>query len=164
MTKVYTCLWFDKDQAEEAANFYTSLIPNSGITDVSRSSADTPSGPEGMVLTVDFTLDGVPYQGLHGGPEFKFNESTSIAVECDDQAEVDRLWAALVADGGEHSVCGWLKDRFGLSWQVYPRRLTELLADSDPDRARRAMQAMLKMTKIETAELEAAADGAGVPA
>jgi predicted 3-demethylubiquinone-9 3-methyltransferase (glyoxalase superfamily) len=113
-----------------------------------------------MVLTVDFTLNGVPYQGLNGGPEFKFNESASIAVECDDQAEVDRLWDALIADGGEHSVCGWLKDRFGLSWQVYPRRLTELLADADPARARRAMEAMLKMTKIETADLEAAANAA----
>jgi predicted 3-demethylubiquinone-9 3-methyltransferase (glyoxalase superfamily) len=157
MSKIYTCLWFDNNQAEEAARMYTALIPNSQITNVARSSADTPSGPEGMVLTVDFTLNGVPYQGLNGGPEFKFNESTSIAVECDDQADVDRLWDALIADGGAHSVCGWLKDRFGLSWQVYPRRLTELLADSDPARARRAMEAMLKMTKIETAELEAAA-------
>jgi predicted 3-demethylubiquinone-9 3-methyltransferase (glyoxalase superfamily) len=159
MSKIYTCLWFDKGLAEEAAKLYTSLIPNSRITEVSRSSADTPSGPEGIVLTVDFTLNGVPYQGLNGGPEFKFNESTSIAVECDDQAEVDRLWDALAADGGEHSVCGWLKDRYGLSWQVYPKRLTELLADPDPGRARRAMEAMLKMTKIEVAELEAAADG-----
>jgi len=160
MSKIYTCLWFDHGQAEEAARLYTSLIPNSEITNVSRSPADTPSGPEGMVLTVDFTLDGVPYQGLNGGPDFKLNEAASIAVECDTQAEVDRLWGALVAGGGEHSVCGWLKDRFGLSWQVYPRRLTELLADPDPDRARRAMEAMLEMTKIETAALEAAADGA----
>lgn len=164
MSKIFTCLWFDKGQAEEAAKFYTSLIPNSRITDISRSPADTPSGPAGMVLTVDFTLDGVPYQGLNGGPDFKLSEATSIAVECDDQAEVDRLWDALVADGGEHSVCGWLKDRFGLSWQVYPRRLTELLADPDPDRARRAMEAMLAMTKIETSELEAAAGGAEAPA
>lgn len=159
MSKIYTCLWFDHDQAEEAARFYTSLIPNSQVTDVSRSPADTPSGPAGMVLTVDFTLDGVPYQGLNGGPQFKFNEAASIAVECDDQAEVDRLWDALTGNGGEPSVCGWLRDRFGLSWQVYPRRLTELLSDADPDRARRAMEAMLEMTKIETADLEAAADG-----
>ena len=160
MSKIYTCLWFDNNEAEEAARFYTSLISNSHIANVARSPAETPSGPQGMVLTVDFTLDSVPYQGLNGGPDFKFNESTSIAVECDSQAEVDRLWDALVANGGEHSVCGWLKDRFGLSWQVYPRRLTELLADPDPARARRAMEAMLKMTKIETAELEAAADAA----
>lgn len=164
MSRVYTCLWFDQGQAEEAARFYTALIPNSKITDVSRSPAETPSGPEGMVLTVDFTLNGVPYQGLNGGPDFKLSEAVSIAVECDDQAEVDRLWDALAADGGEHSVCGWLKDRFGLSWQIFPRRLSELLADPDPQRARRAMEAMLKMTKIETAELEAAADGTKVPA
>jgi len=164
MNKIYTCLWFDHGQAEEAAQLYTSLIPNSEITNVSRSPADTPSGPEGMVLTVDFTLGGVPYQGLNGGPEFKFNEAASIAVVCDDQAEVDRLWDALIANGGEPSVCGWLKDRFGLSWQIFPRRLNELLTDSDPERARRAMEAMLKMTKIETAELEAAADGRPVTA
>jgi predicted 3-demethylubiquinone-9 3-methyltransferase (glyoxalase superfamily) len=163
MTRIYTCLWFDGD-IEAAAKFYTSLIPNSRITDVSRSPAETPSGPEGMVLTVDLTLDGVPYQLLNGGPSFKLSEAVSIALECADQAEVDRLWDALIADGGEHSVCGWLKDRYGLSWQVYPRRLTELLSDADPERARRAMEAMLKMTKIETAELEAAADGAKVPA
>jgi predicted 3-demethylubiquinone-9 3-methyltransferase (glyoxalase superfamily) len=164
MNKIYTCLWFDRGQAEEAASFYTSLIPNSQITDISRSPADTPSGPEGTVLTVDFTIGGVPYQGLNGGPDFQLNEAASIAVMCDDQAEVDRLWDALTANGGEPSVCGWLKDRFGLSWQVFPRRLQELLSDPDPDRARRAMEAMLKMTKIETAELEAAADGAKVPA
>lgn len=160
MSKIYTCLWFDQGQAEDAARLYTALIPNSHITNISRAPAGTPSGPEGMVLTVDFTLDGVPYQSLNGGPDFKLSEAASIAVECADQAEVDRLWDALVADGGEHSVCGWLKDRFGLSWQVYPRRLAELLADPDPERARRAMEAMLQMTKIETAELEAAADGA----
>jgi predicted 3-demethylubiquinone-9 3-methyltransferase (glyoxalase superfamily) len=164
MNRIYTCLWFDKGQAEEAARLYTSLIPNSQITNVSRAAAETPSGPEGMVLTVDFTLDGVPYQGLNGGPDFRLSEAVSIAVECTDQTEVDRLWEALVADGGEHSVCGWLKDRFGLSWQIYPRRLTELLADPDARRARRTMEAMLKMTKIETAELEAAADGAPVTA
>jgi predicted 3-demethylubiquinone-9 3-methyltransferase (glyoxalase superfamily) len=164
MTKVYTCLWFDKEEAEEAARFYTSLIPNSEITGIARSPADTPSGPEGMVMTVDFTLGGVPYQALNGGPDFKFNEAASIAVACEDQAQVDRLWDALTADGGEPSVCGWLKDRFGLSWQIFPRRLPELLADPDTERARRAMEAMLKMTKIQTAELEAAADGAPVPA
>jgi predicted 3-demethylubiquinone-9 3-methyltransferase (glyoxalase superfamily) len=156
VANVYTCLWFD-GQAEEAARFYTSLLPNSTIDKVSRSPADTPSGPEGSVLTVDFTLVGQPYQALNGGPEFKFNEAISIAVECDDQAQVDQLWDALTANGGEPSVCGWLKDRYGLSWQIFPRRLTELLADDDPDRARRAMEAMLKMTKIETDELERAA-------
>ena len=160
MSKIYTCLWFDNNQAEEAARFYTSLVPNSQISDVSRSPAETPSGPEGMVLTVNFTLDGVPYQGLNGGPDFKFNEAASIAVMCDDQAEVDRLWDALTAGGGEPGPCGWLKDRFGLSWQIVPRRLTELLDDADPERARRAMEAMLKMGKIDVAELEHAADAA----
>jgi len=163
VANVYTCLWFD-GQAEEAASFYTSLIPNSRVERVSRSPADTPSGPEGTVLTVDFTLGGIPYQALNGGPEFKFSESISIAVECDDQAQVNHLWDALIADGGEPSVCGWLKDRFGLSWQIFPRRLTELLADPDPDRARRSMEAMLKMTKIETDELERAAEAEPTPA
>jgi predicted 3-demethylubiquinone-9 3-methyltransferase (glyoxalase superfamily) len=110
------------------------------------------------VLTVDFTLGGRRFQGLNGGPEFTFNEAISLVVECDDQAEVDRLWAALTADGGEPGPCGWLKDRFGVSWQVVPRRLNELVSDADPERARRAMEAMLKMGKIEIAELERAAD------
>ena len=159
MNKVYTCLWFDHGQAEEAAQFYTSLVPGSSVDNVSRSPADTPSGPEGAVLTVDFTLAGVPYQALSGGPDFKFNEAASIAVRCEDQAETDKLWDALIANGGGPSVCGWLKDRFGLSWQIIPRRLQQLLGDPDPDRARRAMEAMLKMTKIEIAELESAANG-----
>lgn len=157
MSKVYTCLWFD-GQAEEAARLYTSLVPNSTMGNVSRSPGDNPSGPEGMALTVDFTLDGVPYQGLNGGPDFKFNESMSIVVLCDDQAETDRLWDALIAGGGEPSNCGWLKDRYGLSWQIVPRRLLELLGDPDPDRSRRAMQSMLKMGKIDIAQLERAAD------
>ena len=158
MNKVYTCLWFD-GQAEEAARLYTSLIPHSQMGNVSRAPADNPSGPEGMALTVDFTLDGVPYQGLNGGPDFKFNEAASIAVMCEDQTETDKLWDALIANGGKPSVCGWLKDRYGLSWQIVPRRLQQLLGDPDPDRARRAMEAMLKMTKIEIAELESAANG-----
>lgn len=159
MSKVYTCLWFD-GQAEEAARLYTSLIPNSAVGNISRSPGETPSGPEGMVLTVDFTLDGIPYQGLNGGPDFKFNEAASIVVMCDDQAETNRLWDALIAGGGEPSNCGWLKDRFGLSWQIVPRRLIELLGDPDADRARRAMQSMLQMHKIEIAEIEAAANAA----
>ena len=158
---IYPCLWFD-GQAEEAANFYTSLLPDSHVDKVWRTPADTPSGPSGTVLTVDFTLAGQHLQGLNGGPEFKFNEAISLVIECDDQAEVDRLWDALIANGGEPSVCGWLKDRFGLSWQVVPKRLNELVSDPDPERARRAMEAMLKMVKIETDELERAADG--VPA
>ncbi|MEO8625739.1 MAG: VOC family protein [Candidatus Limnocylindrales bacterium] len=158
MNKVYTCLWFN-GQAEEAAELYTSLIPNSTMGQVSRSPADNPSVSEGMALTVDFTLDGVPYQGLNGGPDFQFNEAASIVVLCDDQAETNRLWDALITAGGEPSNCGWLKDRFGLSWQIVPRRLIELLGDTDPDRARRAMQAMLEMHKISIADLETAANG-----
>ena len=137
-----------------------SLLPDSRIEKVWRSPAETPSGPEGMVLTVDFTLGGQRFQGLNGGPDFAFNEAVSFVIECDDQAEVDRLWDALTADGGEPGPCGWLKDRFGLSWQVVPRRLNELVGDPDPERARRAMEAMLKMGKIEVAELERAADAA----
>ncbi len=159
MNKVYTCLWFDGN-AEEAADFYVSLLPDSRVDKVWRSPAETPSGPAGMVLLVDFTLGGVPYQGLNGGSDFKFNEAISIVIECDGQAEVDRLWETLTANGGEPGPCGWLKDRFGLSWQIAPTRLNELLDDPDPERARRAMEAMLKMGKIEIAEVERAADAA----
>jgi predicted 3-demethylubiquinone-9 3-methyltransferase (glyoxalase superfamily) len=161
VSKIAPCLWFD-GQAEEAAKFYTSIFPDSRIDRVSRSPADTPSGPEGTVLTADFTIAGQQFIGLNGGPEFKFSEAISFSIDCKDQAEVDRYWDALQADGGEPSVCGWLKDRFGVSWQVVPRRLTELLNGSDPDGARRAMEAMLQMTKIEVAKLEEAYEG--VPA
>ena len=157
MRKPFPCLWFD-GKAEEAANFYTSVLPESSVDKVWRSPADTPSGPAGMVLTVEFTLNGERFLGLNGGPEFRFSEAVSFVIECEDQAEVDRLWDALTADGGEPGPCGWLKDRFGLSWQIVPRRMNELLEDSDPERARRAMEAMLKMGKIEVAELERAAD------
>ena len=158
MDKVSVCLWFD-GEAEEAARFYTSLFPDSHIDKVNRSPADTPSGPKGIVLTVDFTLGGNSYIGLNGGPDFKFNEAVSLSIDCADQAEVDRYWDALIANGGEPSVCGWLKDRFGLSWQVVPRRMTELFASSDRAAAERAMQAMLKMTKLDVAEIERAYAG-----
>jgi len=157
MSKITPVLWFD-GQAEEAANFYVTLLPDSQVTNVARSPADTPSGSAGSVLTVDFTLAGQPLQILNGGPDFKPSEAFSLAVECEDQAEVDRLWAALTANGGQESVCGWLKDRWGVSWQIIPRRLGELLSDPDPGRAQRAMEAMLKMVKIDVAELERAAD------
>ena len=153
----YPCLWFD-GQAQEAAAFYITLLPGSHIDKVWHSPADTPSGPAGMVLTVEFTLGGRQFMALNGGPEFKFNEAVSLVIEVDGQAEVDRLWGALTADGGEPGPCGWLRDRWGLSWQITPRRLTELTSDPDPDRARRAMEAMLKMGKIEIGELERAAD------
>jgi predicted 3-demethylubiquinone-9 3-methyltransferase (glyoxalase superfamily) len=148
------CLWFD-GQAEEAAEFYTGIFPNSAITSVTRN-------PDGSALVVEWTLDGRPYQGLDGGPQFAgFTEAISISVDCADQAEVDHYWEALT-DGGEESMCGWLKDRFGLSWQIVPRRLVELVGDPDPERARRAQQAMYGMRKIVVAEVEQAADG--VPA
>ena len=158
MAKVLPCLWFDGN-AEEAATFYATLVPNSRVDKVWRSPAETPSGPEGMVLTVDFTVGGQRFQALNGGPDFQFNEAVSFVIDCEDQAEVDRLWDALTANGGEPGPCGWLKDRFGLSWQIVPRRMMELLDDPDPERARRAMDAMMKMGKLEVAELELAADG-----
>jgi predicted 3-demethylubiquinone-9 3-methyltransferase (glyoxalase superfamily) len=155
MDKITPCLWFD-GQAAEATAFYTSLFPNSRVNKVHRSPADTPSGHKGSVLTVDFELDGRSYIALNGGPEFTFNEAISLSIDCEDQAEVDRYWDALLANGGEPSVCGWLKDRFGLSWQVVPRRMTEMFASSDRAAAERAMEAMLKMVKIDVAELERA--------
>jgi predicted 3-demethylubiquinone-9 3-methyltransferase (glyoxalase superfamily) len=157
MQTPYPCLWFDGD-AQEAAEFYATLLPDSHVDRVWHSPADTPSGPAGMVLTVDFTLAGQRMQGLNGGPEFHFNEAISFVIECQDQAEVDRLWEALTAHGGEPGPCGWLKDRYGLSWQIVPRELNQLMADPDPERARRAMEAMLKMGKIEVDELRRAAD------
>jgi predicted 3-demethylubiquinone-9 3-methyltransferase (glyoxalase superfamily) len=161
MTAIYPCLWFDGN-AEQAAEFYTSLFPDSHIDKIWRSPADTPSGPAGIVLTVDFTVAGQRLQGLNGGDDFTFNEAVSLVYECEDQAEVDTLWAALTADGGEPGPCGWLKDRFGLSWQIVPKELNRLMDDPDPERARRAMEAMLQMGKIEVDELRAAADNVAV--
>ena len=158
MKKVTPFLSFD-GQAEEAARFYVSLLPDSRIDRVVRSPADTPSGPAGMVLAVEFTLAGSKFHGLNGGPQFPFTEAVSFQIACEDQAEVDRLWAAL-SDGGSPGHCGWLKDRWGLSWQIVPTRLFQLLADADPNRSRRSMEAMLKMRKIDIAALERAADGA----
>jgi predicted 3-demethylubiquinone-9 3-methyltransferase (glyoxalase superfamily) len=159
--KVTPCLWFD-GTAEEAAQFYTSLFPDGRITKVSTSPADTPSGPAGMVITVEFTIAGQDFIGLNGGPVFKFNESVSFSIDCADQAEVDRYWDALVQGGGEHSVCGWLKDRYGLSWQVVPRQANEYFEGPDREGAKRAMEAMLKMTKLNVEELREAYEG--VPA
>lgn len=162
MDKISPCLWFN-GEAEEAARFYTSIFPNSQITSVDRAPGDTPSGPKNSVLTVGFTLDGRSFIGLNGGPEFSFTEAISLSIDCDDQAEVDRYWDALLADGGQPSVCGWLKDRFGLSWQVVPRQLPEMLNSSDREAAARALAAMLKMVKIDVAELERAFSGEAVP-
>ena len=163
MSKIAPCLWFD-GQAEEAAEFYTSLFPNGRIDKVSRAAADTPSGPQGSVLTVDFTLAGQQFIGLNGGPDFTFNEAISLSIDCQDQAEVDRFWEKLVEGGGEHSVCGWLKDRYGVSWQVIPRQLPEMLNGPDPAGAARAMKAMLEMTKIDVAKIREAYEGTPVHA
>jgi len=163
MSKITPCLWFD-GEAEEAANFYTSILPDSRIDKVHRAAADNPSTPRGAVLTVDFTLGGVPFMGLNGGPDFKFNEAISFSIDCADQGEVDRLWDALVEGGGEHSVCGWLKDRYGVSWQVIPRQLPEMLNGPDHKAAARAMKAMLQMTKIDVAKLREAYEGVPVQA
>lgn len=150
--KITPFLWFN-DNAEEAATFYVSVFPNSKLTDVAR------MGEGGPALTVAFTLDGEDFVGLNGGPVHAFTEAVSFVIDCQTQAEVDRYWETLTADGGQPGDCGWLKDRFGLSWQVVPRRLPELLTDPDPARAQRAMQAMMQMHKIDIAALEAAANG-----
>jgi predicted 3-demethylubiquinone-9 3-methyltransferase (glyoxalase superfamily) len=162
LSHITPCLWYDRN-AEEAARFYVSIFPNSQIDRVDRSPADNPSGREGDVLTVAYTLDGFPMIGLNGGPEFHFTEAVSLMVECVDQDEVDRYWDALTRDGGQPVPCGWLKDRYGLSWQIVPRQLNELLQSSDREGARRVMEAMLRMGKLEILGLEQAFDGAAVP-
>ena len=161
MNKISPCLWFDGN-AEDAARFYTAIFPDSRIDSIDRSPGETPSGPKDMVLTVDFTLAGQSYIGLNGGPDFTFNEAISLSIDCADQAEVDRYWDALLADGGEESVCGWLKDKFGVSWQVIPRQLPEMLKSADRAAAARALEAMLKMVKIDVAALQRAYDGEAV--
>lgn len=150
------CLWFDTE-GEEAARLYTSVFPNSRVVEVERYGEAGPR-PEGTVMTVNFELDGKPFLALNGGPQYSFSEAISFQIDCAGQDEVDRYWNALT-DGGEEGPCGWLKDRFGVSWQVVPRRLTELLSDPDPAAAQRVMQAMLGMRKIEIPELERAAAG-----
>lgn len=157
MQNVITCLWFD-GRAEEAVSFYTSLIPNSRIGDVSRYGPGMPM-PEGTALTVMFELGGQEYMALNGGPEFSFTEAASLYVRCDTQEEVDHLWSKLTAGGGEESMCGWLKDRWGLSWQIIPNALGEMLGSPDREKAGRAMQAMLQMRKIDIAGLRRAFEG-----
>jgi predicted 3-demethylubiquinone-9 3-methyltransferase (glyoxalase superfamily) len=156
--KITPCLWFDHD-AEEAANLYVSLLPDSRIDNIVRSPADNPSTKEGAVLVVEFTLAGRKYSGLNGGPAFPFTEAVSFMIHCEDQAEVDRLWDALIADGGQPSQCGWLKDRFGLSWQVIPREMLDMLASEDREAAGRAMEKMMTMVKLDVAELRRAYEG-----
>ena len=157
--KITPFLWFD-DQAEQAANFYVSLFDDSEILDVSRYPEGVPGRNAGDAMTVEFRLAGRRFTALNGGPEHRFTEAISLYVRCADQEEVDRLWDRLTDAGGEPGRCGWLKDRFGLSWQVIPDRLGELLGDADPARANAAMQAMLQMQKIEVKALEDAANAA----
>lgn len=157
MPKITPFLWFD-DQAEAAAELYVSVFPNSKITGVTRYGPAGP-GPEGQAMTVTFELDGAAFIALNGGPHFHFTEAVSFSIDCKDQAEIDRYWEKLTADGGEPSQCGWLKDRFGLSWQVVPAELPSLLGDPDPEKAQRATQAMLGMKKLDIAALRRARDG-----
>ncbi len=158
MQKVVPCLWFAGD-AEAAAQFYVSLLPNSSLDRILKSPTDTPSGPAGSVLTVEFTLAGAKYMGLNGGSQYPFTEAVSFQIGCDDQAEVDRLWTAIADNGGSAIACSWIKDRWGLCWQIVPTRLIELLNDPDRERARRVQEAMMQMVKIDIAEIERAANG-----
>lgn len=151
MQKIMTYLWFDT-QAEEAMAYYTSIFPDSKVGEAWR-------GPDGNVIAGGFKMAGQEFMVVNGGPRFTFTEAISLFVRCESQAEVDRFWNKFVGDGGEESMCGWLKDKYGLSWQIIPNRLMELLGDKDPERAGRAMQAMLKMRKIDVPVLERAADG-----
>lgn len=160
MHKVRPFLWFDT-QAEEAANFYITLFRNSRINSVSRYPEGTPT--VGQAMVVSFELDGQPIMALNAGPQFKFTEAFSFYVDCETQAEVDDLWAKLTANGGEEGPCGWLKDRFGLSWQIIPQLLGKLISDPDPVKARRVTESMLKMQKIDIATLQQAYDGANDP-
>lgn len=157
MQKITPFLWFD-DNAEEAANFYISVFKDSKILSISHYS-DAGPAPKGTVMAVEFELNGQKFTALNAGPMFKFTEAISFLIDCKDQKEVDYYWNKLTADGGEESMCGWLKDKFGLSWQVTPRILVELVSDKDPKRASRAMKAMMQMRKIDIQKIKDAADG-----
>jgi predicted 3-demethylubiquinone-9 3-methyltransferase (glyoxalase superfamily) len=162
MRSITPCLWFD-GKAEEAAEFYASVFPDSRVDAVHRAPSDYPSGKAGDVLTIEFTLIGRPFTGLNGGPLFRFNEAISFQIPVDTQAEADRLADALSAVP-EAEQCGWVKDRFGVSWQIVPRQLIRLISDADPARARRAFGAMMQMKRIDIAALERAANGVAPPA
>ncbi len=152
------CLWYSKD-AHDAARFYAATFPDSKVTAVHKAPSDYPGGKQGNVLTVEFTVAGIPCVGLNGGPHFKHNEAFSFQIATDDQAETDRLWNAIVGNGGQESECGWCKDRWGLSWQITPRALLAAITGPDPAAARRAMEAMMTMRKIDIATIERAARG-----
>lgn len=157
MQKITPFLWFDT-QAEEAARFYVSIFKNSRIGDIARY-GDAGPGPKGQVMTIGFELDGLHFTALNGGPMFKFTEALSLQIDCVDQTEIDTLWEKLTADGGEPGPCGWLKDRFGLSWQIVPANMGQLVGGADPAKSQRAMQAMMKMGKLDIAALVAAREG-----
>jgi predicted 3-demethylubiquinone-9 3-methyltransferase (glyoxalase superfamily) len=158
MQKITPFLWFD-NQAEEAAKFYTSIFKNSKITATTHYTGEEPVGEKGAVMTVSFELDGQEFVALNGGPRFKFSEAISFVVNCETPEEVDYFWNELTADRGEESQCGWLTDKFGLSWQVVPKIAIELLMDKDPEKARRVSKAIMGMSKIDIAELKRAAKG-----
>jgi predicted 3-demethylubiquinone-9 3-methyltransferase (glyoxalase superfamily) len=161
MTKIAKntiCLWYERD-AEAAAQFYAKTFPDSSVGAVHRAPGDFPSGKQGDVLTVEFNVMGIPCIGLNGGPEFKHNEAFSFQVATEDQAETDRYWTAIVGNGGQESVCGWCKDKWGISWQITPKVLTRAIASSDPAAAKRAFDAMMTMKKIDVGAIEAAARG-----
>lgn len=158
VSKNTVCLWYNGD-ALDAANFYAKTFPDSVVQAVHQAPSDYPSGKEGDVLTVEFTVMGIPCIGLNGGPEFKHSEAFSFQVATDDQAETDRLWNAIIDNGGQASVCGWCKDKWGLSWQITPRVLTEAFTHPDKAVAKRAFEAMMNMTKIDIAAIEAAVRG-----
>jgi len=163
MTRVTPCLWYD-GTAEEAANLYASIFPDSSVDTVNRSPTDYPNGKTGDVITVEFTVMGQKFLGLNGGPMFKFNEAVSFIVHTKDQAETDRYWDALLAAGGKASMCGWITDKFGLSWQITPQRLLDMTTSPDRAASKRAFEAMMRMSKIDIATLERAFAGEPVDA